>query len=1139
MRNEENSMIFDLVFQTQLPILFLILITWLLIFKDRAFFSRLRIDFYMLLVLSIAVMITNNLGDYVQLNPRDEFLIYGLGRMVIRPFILMIWLGIVLRKQNNRSLSFMLIPIPVILNLLVCISSVWNELVFAITPDGAWEWGRLFFIPQIIYLLYLILIVVFSIRNARKEDTLEHLIIMLIAAGILVSTNVEMQFGVTNLTDNVVAVGVCVYYFCLITQVYKLDALTHVMNRHNLLYDLEELEAKEYLITMIDIDNFKSINDKYGHEKGDEALKRVVRVIKNNLTKKNKIYRYGGDEFAVVSQGMTEEDLNNIFENVNIELKTYDYRISYGIYRHVPGQKMLDAINAADVLMYENKRMLKSENIWDDMTGLFNLRGFLDELDTMRKHAAREQKDICLIGFDIEHLDNVNMAYGYAEGNMIITLLGNILKKQLHPSQFVGHLGSDEFVVAMKIAKGETEEPEEFILRVLSDVRNAEELSGKKYTIEINSATLVIHPVECTSVEKAVNDVLYQKQADKESRRKSYSLHNGDSQRVDPEEEATALDIIDNNRFKYAMQPIVSAKDGSIVAYEALMRTDTEPMLPPLTILRHAKNHDKYYLIEKYTFRNVLELFREKKETLQNRKVFLNSIPGFILSEQDYQDIRMEYGDLLEQVVVEINEQSVLEDDELAMIKKRQVDDHFGVAIDDYGSGNANTYSLLRIKPQIIKLDRLLINDIDRNTKKQYFVNSIITFAKENNMEVLAEGVETEAELRMVIRLKVDYIQGYYTAKPSMDLMADIDGEVKKVIVSENIRSDAENKRKIYTASSPAELSLVQLALEEYNGITVTTSGLSILGNTDYVADMCIKVMEGVTCEIDLHDVRLNAVDDLPCIDIGEGADVTLRINGNCTIDQKGIHVPEGAKVKIVGSGNLTLDTKGHDCYGIGCGHNESMGSICLMLSGKMTVRVDGEESIAIGGGTYHSGEGIYICGGGYDINVASMDGIGIGCFYGDVPLDFRMCYIMMELRVNEGTGIGSRQGKQSVHMEHFTVLVKGSGSKLSGVGTNYPSGGKLTFAEGTFEANMNGQDVILMGTLAGQTQVVMKSCKAKLHGEGNEVLAMGALDGNGTVSLVEVSTNITINSAKPVAFGTPEGVFESVGPYPTIHINE
>ena len=63
-------------------------------------------------------------------------------------------------------------------------------------------------------------------------------------------------------------------------------------------------------------------------------------------------------------------------------------------------------------------------------------------------------------------------------------------------------------------------------------------------------------------------------------------------------------------------------------------------------------------------------------------------------------------------------------------------------------------------------LDRLLMVGIDQNSKKQYFVNSIITFAKQNDMEVLAEGIETEAELKMVIRLGVDYIQGYFFSKP-------------------------------------------------------------------------------------------------------------------------------------------------------------------------------------------------------------------------------------------------------------------------------------------------------------------------------------------------------------------------------------
>lgn len=1132
-------MTFDTLLITQIPILFLLFITWLMIFKDRVFYSRVRIDFYMLIALSIVLMVTNNLGDYVPLGERDELLIFVLGRMIIRPFLLMIWLGIVLRKQNNRSVPFMLIPIPVLVNVLLCVSSIWNGLIFTITPDNQWEWGDFYFLPQLIYVSYMVLIVVFSILNARKEDTMEHFIIMIIAAVILICANAEFQFGLWNLMDNVTAVGICAYYFCVITMVYKLDALTHVMNRHNMLYDLEELRAKEYLITMIDIDNFKSINDKYGHEKGDDALKRIVKVLKKNLPGSCKIYRYGGDEFAVVTRAMTVEELNRIFETVNTELKTYDYRISYGIHKHVSGQKTPEAIHAADTLMYENKRMLKSEDIWDDMTGLFNLRGFLDELETMRKHAIAEKKDICLIGFDIEHLSNVNMAYGYAEGNMIITTLGGIIKKQLDDTQFVGHLGSDEFVVAMKIPKGVTEPQEEFVVRVLSDVDKAPEFSGKDYSIEINSAIHVLHPIECSSVEKAVNDVLYQKQADKESRRKTYSIHSSDFQDIDPEEEASALDVIDNNKFKYALQPIVSAKNGSIVAYEALMRTVTEPMIPPLSILGHARNHDKLHLIEKYTFLNVLSMFAEKKEALGNRKVFLNSIPGFVLNEQDYQEIREKYGELLNQVVVEINEQSILEEEELTIIKKRQIDDHFGVAIDDFGSGNANTYSLLRIKPEIIKLDRLLITDIDKNTKKQYFANSIITFARENNMEVLAEGVETEAELRMVIRLKVDYIQGYFTAKPSMELIPEIDDEVKSMIVSENIHNSVENKRKIFIASSPGELSLVQLALEEYNGITVTTSNLTLMGNTDYVADMCIKVSEGVTCEIKFNNVRLNSVDDLPCVDIGEGADVTLKINGNCTIEQKGIHVPEGSKLTISGPGNLLLDTKGHDCYGIGCGHKEAMGSICLMQSGKLTVRVDGEECIAIGGGIYRSGEGVRIYGGGYDINVASVDGIGIGCYRGDVPLEFRMCYIVMELRVNEGSGIGSRYGKQSVHMEHFTLLIRGSGSKLCGVGTNYESGGTLSLAEGTFEIHMGGQNVNLLGVQAGQTDVNIKSCKVKMHGEGNEVLAMGSMDRSGKVSLYEVSTYLTINAAEPVAFGTPDGVFDFVGPYPSMHINE
>lgn len=1129
----------DHLLQSQTPIFFLILITWMLIYKDRAFFSKMRTDFYIMLSLLLSLSLTNSVLGYTNLSVHDVALIEQLARMVLRPLILMIWLGIVLRKNDSKAVRFALLPLPCLINAVLCAISVWNGLVYTITDEGIWEGGVLYLLPQIVYVFYLICIVVCSIRYARKNDTMEHIIIAAIAAVILIAANLEFTFRSFGMMDSVVAVGICIYYFYLITQVYKLDALTKVMNRHNLMYDLEELINKEYLITMIDIDNFKSINDKYGHEKGDEALRQVVRVIKKKIDKKSKVYRYGGDEFTVITRGRSVADMEALFESINADLEVLDYRISYGIHEHHAGEGIMDAIKAADVYMYNNKKKLKSEGIWDDMTGLFNMRGFLDELETLKKQANNEGKDICLVGFDIEHLGNINLAYGYAEGNMVITVLANIIKSGLDVNEFVGHLGSDEFVAAMKIDKGEKEHQEGLILKVLSSVRNAPEFDGKDYTLEINSATYIVDLSTDSSMEKAVNEILYQKQTEKENRRKSTVSRGYDGQEIDKKEEAFALDVIDNNRFKYAFQPIVSAKDGSIVAYEALMRTDTEPMMSPLTVLRHANNNHKNYMIEKLTYQNVLKTIANNREKLEGKRIFINSIPGFILSDEDYAEIRSEFGDLLKNVVVEITEQSELVDEELAILKNRQIDDLFGIAIDDYGSGNSNTFSLLRIKPEIIKLDRLLISDIDRNTKKQYFVNSIITFAKENGMRVLAEGVETEAEMKMVIRLQVDYIQGFYTARPSLSIVDAISEDISKSIVSENIRGVVEGKRKVYMASGGWETSLVQLALEEYTGITISTSDLLIVGNTDYVADMCVKIIDGLTCRLILRNVRLCAVDDLPCISLGENVDLTLVVEGDCSLDMKGIHVPESSRLTIKGSGNLTVNTKGHDCYGIGCAQDESMGTLIFNQSGKLSVRVDGELCTAIGGGYYKEGEGIIVKSGSLDISVASIEGVGIGCCYGDVPILLEGFYLAMELRVNEGIGIGSRYGKQNMRIAHCTMILSGSGSRLAGIGSIEGQGGSIYFSEGTLNVSMSGQEVCLLGVWKSFISILTNNVNMKIKGEGNAVLGIGSMEKTADIHMLETDIHAIINSAIAVPIGTEDGTCEITGAKPEMHVNE
>ena len=110
------------------------------------------------------------------------------------------------------------------------------------------------------------------------------------------------------------------------------------------------------------------------------------------------------------------------------------------------------------------------------------------------------------------------------------------------------------------------------------------------------------------------------------------------------------------------------------------------------------------------------------------------------------------------------------------------------IAIDDYGTGYSNIVNLMRYSPQIIKIDRFLVADIHTDQNKQMFVKSTIDFARLNDIKVLAEGVETSDELRMVITLGVDYVQGYYTGRPVAEPIP---------VIAENIRKESEEANQL------------------------------------------------------------------------------------------------------------------------------------------------------------------------------------------------------------------------------------------------------------------------------------------------------------------------------------------------------
>jgi EAL domain-containing protein (putative c-di-GMP-specific phosphodiesterase class I) len=93
----------------------------------------------------------------------------------------------------------------------------------------------------------------------------------------------------------------------------------------------------------------------------------------------------------------------------------------------------------------------------------------------------------------------------------------------------------------------------------------------------------------------------------------------------------------------------------------------------------------------------------------------------------------------------------------------------YKIALDDVGEGYSSLNMLIKLKPDIIKIDRNIIENINKDEFKQSVYKALYTVAKENNIEVLAEGIETPYEIETIRSIGVDYMQGYYFAKPSAE----------------------------------------------------------------------------------------------------------------------------------------------------------------------------------------------------------------------------------------------------------------------------------------------------------------------------------------------------------------------------------
>jgi EAL domain-containing protein (putative c-di-GMP-specific phosphodiesterase class I) len=216
------------------------------------------------------------------------------------------------------------------------------------------------------------------------------------------------------------------------------------------------------------------------------------------------------------------------------------------------------------------------------------------------------------------------------------------------------------------------------------------------------------------------------------------------------------------HRLVPVFQPIVDLRTRTATGCEALSRFQLEPFRPPDQWFAEAEAAGFGLELEMHAIRSAV---RSRRGLPRDMYLSVNASPQTLLSE-DFSTLVANMDG--ESLVVEVTEHSAVEDYDALRAAIDQLRSHgVRLAIDDLGTGFASFMHIVKLLPEFIKLDLSLTRDIESDPVKQALTAALVGFSAQIGSQLIAEGVETEAELRTLEGLGVESAQGYYLGAPA------------------------------------------------------------------------------------------------------------------------------------------------------------------------------------------------------------------------------------------------------------------------------------------------------------------------------------------------------------------------------------
>ena len=440
--------------------------------------------------------------------------------------------------------------------------------------------------------------------------------------------------------------------------------------------------------------------------------------------------------------------------------------------------ELTDRLSVAMTHIDRSLTLYKQAN-QDALTSLLNRQAFERELRQECLNVQRNNTDSALLFIDLDRFKQVNDTEGHKAGDRLLLVIARRLQQSLRPSDCIARLGGDEFAVILRDIPADTASANASLIetceRIISRLSKPVVVERLEHSIHasIGIAQMNKDFAVADQMLSRADVAMYHAKTKAGCNYAFYdpSLNSESEQRIQLESRLRQALTSDDIKLHY--QPQLELETGTIIGAEGLLRWQSElnGNIPPSLFIPIAEDSGIIHDLEPLIFSHAADLLKRTESTSQaisrvavNVSVQQIALPGFARRVFRYLE---QTGIRPEQLEIEVTESLFIK--EMSMVVAELTELRAAgmvIALDDFGTGYSSLNYLRTLPIDIIKIDRSFVQEIEESSEARELVSSILSIARSLNKKVVAEGVETHAQLNILRKLGCDIIQGYLLSRP-------------------------------------------------------------------------------------------------------------------------------------------------------------------------------------------------------------------------------------------------------------------------------------------------------------------------------------------------------------------------------------